>query len=190
MTTSNKTQLKFKVPSKEEVSPENQTIFDGLKEKVGFVPNVYATYGKSDHALGRYLTFSNGETSLSAKEKEIVNLVVSQVNGCRYCQAAHTALGKMNGFTDDQIIQIRKGSAPFDQKLDALVKLSKNIALTHGRPEEALLHAYFDAGFTEGGLVDLILAVGERITTNYLNKVFRIPVDFPEATILESEEIF
>lgn len=69
MTTSSEIQLKFKVPSKEEVSTENQTIFDSLKEKVGFVPNVYATYGKSDHALSRYLTFSNGKTSLNAKEK-------------------------------------------------------------------------------------------------------------------------
>jgi hypothetical protein len=29
----------------------------------------------------------------------VINLVTSQANGCRYCQAAHTVLGKMNGFS-------------------------------------------------------------------------------------------
>src|SRR5690606_6465712 len=100
---------KFSVPTKEQVSPENQTIFDNLKEKVGFVPNIYATYALSDHALGRFLAFSNGKTSLSAKEKEAIYLVVSQVNNCHYCQAAHTAIGKMNGFTDEQILDLRRG---------------------------------------------------------------------------------
>jgi AhpD family alkylhydroperoxidase len=41
----------------------------------------------------------------------VVNLVVSQVNECEYCLAAHTVLGKMNGLTDGQILEIRQGSA-------------------------------------------------------------------------------
>jgi len=181
---------KFEVPARDQVSPENQGIFDNLKDKVGFVPNVYATYAKSDNGLGRYLTFANGKTSLSAKEKEAINLVVSQVNGCRYCQSAHTVLAKMNGFSEDQIFQIRQGEAPFDKRIDALVKLSKSIALHHGRPEDETLENYFNAGYSESDLVDLILAIGDRITTNYLNKIFRIPVDFPLAPELGSIETF
>jgi AhpD family alkylhydroperoxidase len=45
---------------------------------------------------------------IKQQRKEVVNLAVSQLNGCKYCQAAHTATGKMNGFTDDQIIELRK----------------------------------------------------------------------------------
>jgi AhpD family alkylhydroperoxidase len=62
---------------------------------------------------------------LRAKEREIVNLVVSQVNGCRYCQSAHTTLGKMHGLTEDQILEIRGGEASFNPKFDALAKISK-----------------------------------------------------------------
>jgi AhpD family alkylhydroperoxidase len=46
-------------------------------------------------------------TSLNNKQKKLLT-AVSQVNGCKYCQSAHTATGKMNGFTDDQIIELRK----------------------------------------------------------------------------------
>lgn len=76
--------------------------------------NLCATLAHSERALGNYLTLQNGKSSLNAKEREVINLVVSQVNECAYCLAGHTALGGMVGFTPDQIIAIRKGSAPFD----------------------------------------------------------------------------
>jgi AhpD family alkylhydroperoxidase len=77
------------------------------------VPNLYATIAYSEHGSGNYLQLQNGKTSLSKTEKELVNLVVSQENGCRYCQSAHTVIGKMNGFTEEQILEIRSGSAAF-----------------------------------------------------------------------------
>ncbi|MEP1223696.1 carboxymuconolactone decarboxylase family protein, partial [Maribacter dokdonensis] len=104
----------FNVPTREEVSEKNQGIFDNLEKALGFVPNLYATYANSDTALENYLNFANAKTSLSAKEKEVVNLAVSQVNKCIYCLSAQTAIGKMNGFTDEQILELRAGKASFD----------------------------------------------------------------------------
>ena len=172
---------KFEVPTREQVTPENQQIFDKLNSQLGFVPNIYATYAFSKDALGRYMTFAGGKTSLNAKEKEVINLVVSQVNGCTYCLAAHTAIGKMNGFTDEQILELRKGSASFDTKLDALVKLAKSIIENRGSVNDTTLNAFFNAGYNKGNLVDVILAVGEKSITNFLHKVTDIPIDFPEA---------
>ena len=95
----------FTVPTRNEVSASNQAIFDNLQSKIGFVPNLYAYYAKNETALGDYLTLQNRKSTLKAKEREVVNLVTSQINGCRYCQSAHTAIGKMNGFTDEEIIE-------------------------------------------------------------------------------------
>lgn len=175
---------KFEIPTREQVTPENQAIFDNLNSQMGFVPNIYATYAFSKNALGRYLSFAGGKTSLNAKEKEVVNIIVSQINGCTYCLAAHTALGKMNGFSDEQIMEIRKGSASFDVKLDALVKLAKSITENRGSANDNVLNAFLDAGYDKGNLVDLILAVGEKTITNYLHKVTDVPIDFPEAPVL------
>ena len=41
----------FNVPTRNEVSTENQAIFDNLEKSIGFVPNIYATYAYSDFAL-------------------------------------------------------------------------------------------------------------------------------------------
>ena len=75
----------FNVPKREEVSSNNQAIFDNLEKAVGFVPNLFATYAYSENALANYLNLSNGKTSLNAKQKEVVNLAVSEVNNCIYC---------------------------------------------------------------------------------------------------------
>ena len=76
----------FLVPTRDEVSPNNQAIFDNLQKALGFVPNLYATIAYSKYGLERFLAYQNAKTSLSNKEKEAINLIVSQVNGCVYCR--------------------------------------------------------------------------------------------------------
>lgn len=177
-TTSKRT---FNVPTRAEVSANNQQVFDSLQKGLGFVPNLYAYFAKSETALADYLAFQNRKSTLRAKEREVINLVVSQVNGCRYCQSAHTVLGKMNGFTDEQIIELRNGSAGFDAKLDALVKLAKSITLNRGRADEDLVEAFFEAGYTEANLVDVVIVVGDKIISNYIHNLTGFEIDFPVA---------
>lgn len=179
----------FNVPTREKVSPKNQGIFDNLKKAVGFVPNLYATYAHSETALENYLTFSNAKTSLSAKEKEVVNLAVSQVNECIYCLSAHTAIGKMNGFTDDQILELRAGIASFDNKLDALARFAKNVTENRGRTDADVLQNLLDAGYTQGSVIDIISLVGDKTISNYIHSTTQIPVDFPVAQPLELETV-
>ncbi len=176
----------FNVPTREEVSTNNQAIFDTLEGKLGFVPNLYATYAYSDNALSNYLTLSGSETSLTAKEKEVVNLAVSEVNDCIYCLSAHTAIGKMNGFTDEQILELRAGNASFDPKLDALARLAKNITENRGRTDETVLENFFNVGYTKENLIDTIVLVGDKTISNYIHQTTQVPVDFPVAQPLET----
>lgn len=171
----------FNVPSKEELTEQNRQILDQLESKLGFVPNIYATYAHSDHGLARYLNFSNGKTSLSNKEKEVINLAVSEVNGCKYCLAAHTQMGKMNGFTEDQTVELRQGKASFNSKFDALAKLASAIIENRGKVSDATLQEFFDAGYSKENLIDVIINVGEKSITNFLHNITEIPIDFPEA---------
>ena len=172
------------VPTRDEVSSANQAIFDKLKGSLGIVPNLYATLAHSEHALGNYLAFQNAKSSISGKAREVVNLVVSQVNGCDYCLAAHTVVGKMSGFTDDQVLEIRGGKASFDPKLDALARLVKDTTINRGHTSQALVEAFFAAGWTKANLVDAIVVIGDKTVSNYLHSTTRVPVDFPPAPAL------
>ncbi len=68
----NLTTTEFKVPTREEVSQNNQEIIDNLNKALGFVPNLYATIAYSDNGLKRFLDYQNAKTSLTNKTvKEI-----------------------------------------------------------------------------------------------------------------------
>lgn len=176
----------FAVPTRDQVTPANQVIFDNFTKMLGFVPNLYATIAYSEHGLARFLAYQNAKTSLSNKEKEAVNLIVSQVNSCVYCQSAHLVLGKMNGFSDDQLLDIRKGKSN-DSKLNSLVKLAADITKNRGNASRETVQAFFAQGYTNENLVDLILQVSDKTAMNYLHNLTKIPVDFPVAAKLESE---
>jgi uncharacterized peroxidase-related enzyme len=171
----------FTVPGRAEVSAANQAIFDKLQKGIGFVPNMYAFFAKNETALGDYLGFQNRRSTLSVKEKEVVNLVTSQINGCRYCLAAHTGLARKNGFSDEDIREIRRGTAVFNDKFDALARLTASIVNNKGRAEKGSVEAFFSVGYTEANLVDLIIAIGDRIISNYLHNLTGFEIDFPLA---------
>ncbi len=175
----------FTVPTRDEVSEDNQTIFDNLQKGLGFVPNLYAYYAKNETALGDYLALQNRKSTLKAKEREVVNLVTSQINGCAYCQAAHTALGKMNGFTDDQILELRGGSGEFDEKINALVQFTASVVEHRGRATEASKATFFAAGYTEANLIDVVIVVGDKTISNYIHNLAGFDIDFPAAPVLE-----
>jgi len=177
----------FKVPSKEEVSAGAQLSFDNLNEAIGFVPNLYATIGLSENGLQKYLAFQSAKTSLSNKEKEAVNLVESEENGCEYCLSAHTVIGKMNAFTDDQILDLRLGKSA-NPKLNALVALAKDIAENKGRASSQNVDAFYVAGYNDGNLVDLVLQISDKVAMNFLHNLTQVPIDFPVGHLLEKIE--
>lgn len=171
----------FNVPKHEEVSAKNQAIFDSLTKGIGKVPNLFATLAHSENALATYMALQNAKSSLSGKAREVVNLVVSQVNGCDYCLAAHSMVGKMTGFEDSQLMEIRNGKASFDGKLDALARFVKGVTESRGHVDQAFVDSFLAAGWTKENLVDTIVAIGDKTVTNYLHSTTKVPVDFPAA---------
>ena len=175
----------YNVPTRNEVSENNQAIFDNLQKAIGFVPNLYAYFAKNETALADYLAFQNRKSTLRAKEREIVNLVTSQINGCRYCQSAHTAIGKMNGFTDEQILEIRGGDANFDPKLDALAKFTAGVVASRGKVSKEEIDTFLNAGYTEANMIDVMIVIGDKTVSNLIHNLTEFEIDFPVAPVLE-----
>lgn len=169
------------VPTLESVSQSNRAILENLKGKLGFVPNLYATFAHSENGLSNVLAVGNLKTSMNNKEKEVIFLAVSEVNNCEYCLAAHTVIGKANGFTEEETIEFRLGKSSNDKKLDALARLAKNLAENKGSASPEVLENFFAHGYTEGSLVDTVILVGEKTMANYLHSATQVPIDFPEA---------
>jgi len=168
------------VPTREELSPQSKVILDKLQNGLGFVPNLYSYFGHSESALSNYLAFQQGQSKgvFSSREREAVYLAIAEVNECRYSLSLHSYLGKLNGFSDEEVINIRLGKAT-DSKINAIIKLATEVQETHGRPSEKALHNFFIQGYGQGALVDLVSLVADEIFSNYIHNISQIPIDFP-----------
>lgn len=177
----NALETNLSVPRRDEVSPNNQAIFDDLKSKIGFVPNVYAYLAKNETALSDYLNLQNRKSTLRAKEKEIVNLITSQLNNCLYCQSAHTAIAKMNGFSEEEILEIRALNITFNEKFAALAQLTAEVVNNKGNVNPETRDLFFAAGYSEANLIDVVMLVADKIVSNYLYAIVQFDIDFPHA---------
>lgn len=168
------------VPPFTELSPESQSQLEVFNKRLGKIPNLYATIGYSPGALKAMLDFEAdlNHSVFSAKEKEAVYLVVSQVNGCDYCLAAHSLLAAKRGYKPEEILDLRRGLAA-DAKLQTALQLSKAIAENKGEVSDAVKDAFFGAGYNEAALMELIALVTIRTFTNYVYVMTKIPVDYP-----------
>lgn len=168
--------------TRDQVATETQEVFDALKTKVGMVPNLYATVANSHKALSTMLSASEtlGSGEFNGKEVEAIALAVGQVNGCGYCLSAHTTIGKMQGFTEEETLQIRRGEVA-DIKLSTLVTLANEITKSQGRPDQSLVDNFFAAGYSKAALAELIGLVALNTFTNYTNNIAGTEIDFPIA---------
>lgn len=179
---------KLSVITKEQASEQSRQIFKEIEKAVGILPNIYAVIGNSANALSSYLTFTEAQknNSFSAKEREAIFLSISEENGCNYCLSAHTALAKMNGFSEDETLQLRAGTHN-DRKLSILTNLAKSIIANKGMADEELVQSFFETGYDEKALVDLVALIVEQTFTNYIGRLSKPEIDFPKAQLLAKE---
>jgi uncharacterized peroxidase-related enzyme len=173
----------FLVPNEQNVSEKNKRIFEELKGQFGKVPNIFAAFASSENGLEAYFSYLTQKNSLTDLEREVVNLIVSQVNECPYCLSFHSAIASRLGLSNEQILDIRANDIRFDRKLKAIAALAHNIALTKGKIVGDILLEFYEAGYDQGHLVDVVLAVGNITTLNLLYAITNVPIDWPKVTI-------
>jgi AhpD family alkylhydroperoxidase len=176
----------LKALTPEEASENSQVIFRAVKSKIGMVPNLYAAMGVSDKLLGGFLTFTETLKSgeFTSKEYEAIALATSQANACDYCLSAHTEIGKMNGFTEQDTLDIRDHSIE-DTKLNAIVNLVSDLVNLKGHPIDTTVDNFFKAGFNKAAFVELIAIAALTTITNNIYHNGGFEIDFPKAQNIE-----
>jgi hypothetical protein len=100
--------------------------------------------------------------------------------------AAHTALGKMVGFTEEDTINIRSKNIA-DQKLNALSSLVQELINQKGHPSAQTLDNFFKAGYSKNAFAELIGFTALTTITNYVYHNGGFEIDFPKAPQLITE---
>ena len=153
-----------------------------VEKKLGTVPNIIATMANSAAVAKAYLGFSQSLStgSLSARLREQIALVVGETNGCGYCLAAHTALGKRAGLTEVETCDARRAESS-DGKERAALEFARRIVSDRGHLTDDDVSQVRQAGYTDGEVAEIVANVALNIFTNYFNHVAETEVDFPAA---------
>lgn len=167
------------------IEPEQATgkakeLLDATKAQLGMVPNLMKTLASSPAALEGYLSFSGAlhHGLLRGKLREEISVLVAEINGCEYCSAAHTAIGKGIGISDDALIEARRGGSS-DPKIDAALKFAALVLQQRGKVSDEAVAAVRAAGYSDGEIAEIVANVSVNVLTNYFNNVANTVVDFP-----------
>lgn len=139
---------------------------------------------RSLYEAGRYL---HSKTSLEPRLLHLVDLRVSQMNGCAFCLAMHWREAKEAGVTDDQMNGLPAWrEAPWYSEREraalAWTEALTEIAHTHA-PDDVFNEAR--SHFSEREMVDLTLAITVINSWNRFAIGFRTPPE-SAASVVES----
>ncbi|MEP7341622.1 MAG: carboxymuconolactone decarboxylase family protein [Acidobacteriota bacterium] len=167
-----------------EATGKVKELLDGVKSKIGMVPNLMRTFANSSAALEGYLSFSGalGGGLLNAKLREQIALTVADANSCEYCLSAHTAIGKMVGLNETELVASRHAGSS-DAKTDAALKFAHQIVVKRGEVLDSEVQTVRAAGYNDGEITEIIANVALNIFTNYFNHVAQTVVDFPKVSL-------
>jgi len=153
----------------------------------GFAPAARAL-GQSPSAVTRLVAALEGylglngalaKGALDAKTRERIALAVAEINGCSYCLAAHTYLGKNLAKLDDAELAANRAGTSLDAKADAAVRFAAKIVRARGHVSAGDVEAVKAAGFNDGQVIEIVAHVALNTLTNYVNETVKTVVDFP-----------
>jgi uncharacterized peroxidase-related enzyme len=167
--------------TRDKAAPEVQPIFDRLTQAFGNMPAFFATMARVPEALQHFMPLYGAvinKGSVEAKYKELAYLKTALINGCEYCFRAHSASGKKNGVTEEQIknLAFYQRSAAFDAKEKATILYAERVtrgasAIREGAINELKQH------YSDDQIVELTLTICIANFTNRFNDAMMIAPD-------------
>jgi len=175
----------FRLIEPPQADPETREQLEAIQNKLGRLPNMFKGMANAPAVLAAYLGMSEAlaDSRISARLREQVALAVSERNGCHYCLAAHSALGKMLGLGDAEILANRRGASA-DEATQAALAFAGVLVAKHGQVGASDVERARQAGFDDGQIAELVGVTVQTIFTNYFNLTAGIPIDFPKAKVL------
>jgi len=169
------------IPTPETAPSASHPLLAGVKQQLGMVPNLMKVLAHSPSGLGAYLGLSaataTGEFDGAVRER--IALTVAEANGCEYCLAAHTYLGKHVAKLETVELDAARDGNSADPRIAALLRFTQAVVDTRGNVDDRDLAQFFAAGYGPAQVVEVVANVALNVFTNYINNVAKTSVDFP-----------
>lgn len=172
----------FDIHSIETAPEESKPFLEDSLRAFGRVPGLHGVMAEAPALLDGYKhlhkLFQN-DTSFDKDEITVVWQTINVEHACHYCVPAHTGIAKAMK-VDDAISTALRDETPLpNARLEELRAFTLAIVRQRGDVSEAQVAAFLGAGFTKRQILEVILAVAQKVMSNYTNHIAQTPVDTP-----------
>lgn len=145
----------------------------------GMLPNLHGVLAESPNTLEAYKTlhklFEN--SSFNAEELTVVWQTINVEHECHYCIPAHTGIAHMMQVNPNLTDALRNKSSMPNNKLQALHETTLKIIRNRGRLTKDDLSDFYNVGYGERQMLEIILGIAQKTISNYTNHIANTPVD-------------
>ncbi|MGS0748361.1 carboxymuconolactone decarboxylase family protein [Halpernia sp. GG3] len=171
----------LKIHNMESAPEESKALLEKSQKAYGMIPGLHGVLAGAPGIFQAYQTlhelFMN--SSFNKEEQTVVWQTINVEHECHYCVPAHTGIAKMMK-VDDEITEALRNETPLQNpKLEALRTMTLKIVRNRGHVTEQDLTAFYDAGFAERQVLEIILGLSQKTISNYVNHIANTPVDAP-----------
>lgn len=152
---------RYPVPEFQELPDDIQAIQNGVKERMGFVPNVIKALAHRPEQLRAFLAYdaalSHKESGLTGAEREMLIVAFSAKNGCSYCVQSHGAqlrLQSENQYVSDQVA-INYKEADITARERALIDFGMKMTFDSNAVNEKDFEVLKSHGFSDDDIWDI-----------------------------------
>nr|BBJ02333.1 hypothetical protein YBY_01810 [Marinobacter nauticus] len=163
-------------------APEGAKPFlENSQKNFGMIPGLHAVMAESPQVLEAYQKLHQLvlDSSFTNDEKTVVWQTINVENACHYCVPAHTGIAKMMEVSDDITNALRDETPLPNDKLEALRDFTLAVMRKQGNLSEGDLSAFFEAGYDNRHVLEVIMTLSQKIMSNYINHIAKTPVDEP-----------
>ncbi|MFT5080736.1 MAG: putative peroxidase-related enzyme [Planctomycetota bacterium] len=158
-----------------------EALLQSAEAKFGFVPNLLRELSKSPAALEVYLqgqaSLAHDDNVLSPRDKNLVQLVTSATADCKYCTAAHVAMGKGAGSSNDALTAVARGESVSESEGKAFVDATRLLIAKQGNLTGADLAALEAQGIDKATLYEVVGSISVKLLSNWVNHIANTKVD-------------
>jgi len=161
LTKDSKRPIALDLPMVEPLPEGTQKYFDLCTEKLGLIPNVLQAYAFDIDKLNTFAALYNdlmlGDSGLTKLEREMIAVVVSSINKCFYCLAAHgAAVRELSGDPIlGEMMVMNYRAADLDARQKAMLDFAAKLTEDSAKIEEPDRQALRDVGFSDRDIWDI-----------------------------------
>jgi uncharacterized peroxidase-related enzyme len=162
------------VPDEASLPDDLQALFDKMRQKPGFVPNVYRAYSLRPNQLRGFIALYDSimmdDSGLTKAEREMIAVAVSAYNHCFYCLTSHGAVLRIR--SGDEVladaVAANYRAADLTPRQRAMLDFAVKITAASDTCSPEDLAALREHGFSDEDIMDIVQTAA---FFNYSNRV-------------------